>query len=184
MRRPIFLDRDGVLNVDISPYVCSTRDLSLFPWTISSLRKLHEAGFELFVVSNQQGVAKGLYTLEELDRINSILSDAAAAAGAPIRKIYCCTAPKRENHPWRKPAPGMIFAARDEFGLNLDGAFLVGDKWSDIECAVRAGVRPLLVHSGVTAPGEAEGWQHRPEAEFTDLRGAVEYVLNSEIKKS
>ena len=71
----------------------------------------------------------------------------------------------------------MVFAARDEFDLNLEGAFLIGDKDTDIECAHRAGLRPLLVQTGVTAPGEEQDWPFPPEAVFPSLLEAAQYVV-------
>lgn len=180
MRRPIFLDRDGVMNVDVTPYVANLSQLRIFPFTEEALRLLHEAGFEMFVVSNQQGVSKGITPPEELEKITEALQDVCRKHGFEIRKFFYCTAHKNEDHTWRKPQPGMIFAARDEFGLDLDGAFLIGDKWSDIEAGRLAGLRPLLVYSGVTPPGEEATWTHQPERAFENLLEAVRWVVSQE----
>ena len=176
MGKPIFLDRDGVLNERVATYVSSPEDLRLFPWTIEALAKLHEAGFDLYVVSNQQGVAKGMTSPEQLSVVTEVLQSQLRDRGFEIRKFYYCTALDSENHPWLKPAPGMVFAARNEFGLDLDGTFLIGDNWSDIECAVRAGCRPLLVLSG-GIDGDWRTWEHQPERVFDDLLGAVEWIV-------
>jgi len=85
-----------------------------------------------------------------------------------------------EEHEWRKPAPGMVFAARDEFGLELDGAFFIGDKDTDMECAHSAGVRALLVYSGVSYPGESLNWGCPPEKEFPTLLEAARWIVSKE----
>jgi D-glycero-D-manno-heptose 1,7-bisphosphate phosphatase len=178
MRRPVFLDRDGVINVDVTPYTSSAEALDLFPWTVDALVALDRAGYDIFVISNQQGVAKGITPPEALEAINAKIQAALLPFGVQIRKFYYCTAHRNDNHPWRKPLPGMILAARDEFGLNLSGACLVGDKPSDMECGARAGIRPLLVLSGVTEPGvDTSSWPYPPEGVFKTLKEAVDYIV-------
>ncbi|HMS54861.1 MAG TPA: HAD family hydrolase [Fimbriimonadaceae bacterium] len=177
MRKPLFLDRDGVLNVDVTPYVSRIEQLEIFPYTAEALRLLNQAGFDLFVVSNQQGVSKGITPPEELSKMTEALQDVCREQGFEIRKFYYCTALKGEDHSWRKPAPGMIMAARDEFNLDLNGAFLIGDKWSDIEAGARAGLRTLLVYSGVTAPGEETNWKHQPESAFPTVLEAAQWIV-------
>jgi len=179
LRKPLFLDRDGVLNRDITPYVSHLDKFEVFPYTVDALIRLDRAGFDFYVVSNQQGVALGITPEAELMKMEAHLQGLLQPHGFQIKKFYYCKALKNEDHTWRKPAPGMVFAARDEFGLDLEGAFLIGDKDTDIECGQRAGLRPLLVLSGVTAPGEEKGWTCPPEAVFPTLSEAADYVLRS-----
>jgi len=176
-RKPIFLDRDGVLNVDLTPYVSSAEDLELLPGTVEAIRRLDAAGFDAYVISNQQGVSLGLTPPEALDAIDEKIQSALQPYGVRIRRFYYCTSLDSACDPCRKPAPGMIYRARDEFGLDVDGAFLVGDKGTDVECARRAGCRPLLVLTGVARDREWEAWAHKPEKVFPDLLAAVEYVI-------
>jgi D-glycero-D-manno-heptose 1,7-bisphosphate phosphatase len=176
VRRPIFLDRDGVINVDVSPYVCRLDQLELFPWTVEALTMLDRADFDIYVISNQQGVALGLTPPEELEKITASIQDAVRPYGFQIRQFYYCTAHDGENHAWRKPSPGMILAARDDHGLNLEGAFMIGDKDTDMECGARAGCTPLLVLTGVTAPGEEKHFPFPPERVFHNLHEASLWV--------
>ncbi|HRI44869.1 MAG TPA: HAD family hydrolase [Fimbriimonadaceae bacterium] len=178
MRRPIFLDRDGVINVDIVPYVCRLEDFRLFDWTVEALTLLDRAGFDIFVISNQQGVALGLTPPEVLSQVDAAIQDAIAPYGFQIKSFYYCTAHDGESHPWRKPAPGMILAARDEFGLDLESAFMIGDKDTDMECGIRAGCRPLLVMSGVTPHGGEKWFAHPPERVFESLLEAAVWVTS------
>lgn len=178
IRKPIFLDRDGVINVDVSPYVCSLDQLELFPWTVEALTMLDRAGYDIFVISNQQGVALGLTPPHELEKITSAIQDAVLPKGFAIKKFFYCTAHDGEKHPWRKPSPGMILSARDEFGLELEGAFMIGDKDTDMECGARAGCRPLLVMTGVTFPGDERHFAYPPERVFANLHDAVTWVTS------
>ena len=175
-RRPVFIDRDGVMNVDISPYVTHVELLEIFPYTVEALKLLHESGHDIFVISNQQGVAKGLTPPQELEKINEEFQSRLRPHGFEIKKFYYCTALKSENHPWRKPAPGMIHAACEEFGHSVEGSFFIGDKWSDIECGVNAGCRPVLVLSGVTGAEEWKEWRVQPELVFGDLLEAARFI--------
>lgn len=177
MGKPLFLDRDGVLNRDVAPYLSSLEQLEVFPWTAPALALLAGAGYDFYVVSNQQGVALGITSAEELERITDGIQDALRPVGVEIRKFYYCTAHDRENHPWRKPSPGMILAAGEEFGFDPAGAFMIGDKWSDIEAGARAGCRPLLVRSGVTPEGDGTDWPYPPERAFPTLAEAAEWIV-------
>lgn len=178
MGRPIFLDRDGVLNADVAPYLARPDQLHIFPWTVPTLARLMEAGFDLYVVSNQQGVALGITKPEDLEAITQKIVDTAREGGVEIRKFYYCTAHDGEAHPWRKPNPGMILAAGEEFGFDPTGAFLIGDWWKDIAAARAAGCRPLLVLSGVCRGDEWKSWEAQPEAVFPTLVEAAKYALS------
>ena len=180
LRKPLFLDRDGVLNVDVSPYVTSLDELEIFPWTAPTLRRLYDAGFDLYVISNQQGVALGLTTPEILNHITEAIQETVRPHGFEIRKFFYCTAHDEEDHPWRKPTPGMILAAAEEFGFDPAGAFMIGDWWKDMAAASAAGCRPLLVMSGVCKGEEYKSWPVQPEAVFPSLVEAAEYVIGVE----
>ena len=179
MGKPIFIDRDGVLNVDVSPYVSRVEQLQIFPFVPEALRKLNDNGFDIFVISNQQGVALGITPPEELEKMTAALQDTVKPFGFSVKAFYHCTALDSENHPWRKPSPGMVLAAQEEHGINAKGAFFIGDKWSDIECAARAGCRPLLVLTGVTGPEGWKKWKHQPERVFKNLLEAVDWVVSA-----
>lgn len=175
-KRPLFLDRDGVLNVDVTPYLARREQLEIFPWTVEAL-KLLAPHFDLYVVSNQQGVALGITKPEELEAITQAIRD--AADGVEIKKFYYCTAKDAERHPWRKPSPGMILSAAEEFGFDPTGSFLIGDKWSDIEAGAKAGCRPLLVMTGVTTDDGYANWKYPPEHVFPTLLEAAKWIVEN-----
>lgn len=177
--RAIFIDRDGVINVDVTPYLARAEQLQIFPYAMEAMSNLAKAGFDIFIVSNQQGVALGITTAEELENITSTLRERASEHGFEFKKFYYCTARDSENHPWRKPSPGMLLSAAEEYNLDLTSCYFIGDKWSDIECGARAGAHPLLVLSGVTPPGAWKDWQYKPEGVFPTLREAARWVVEN-----
>lgn len=176
-RKHIFLDRDGVLNVDVAPYVTKQEQLKIFPWTAPTLKRLHDAGFDIYVISNQQGIALGLTPPEMLDFVSESIQSTIRPLGFEIKKFFYCTAHDGQDHPWRKPNPGMIYAAAEEFGFDPKGCFLIGDWWKDISAARAAGCRPLLVMSGVCKGEEYKEWPDQPEAIFPSLVEAVEFAI-------
>jgi D-glycero-D-manno-heptose 1,7-bisphosphate phosphatase len=174
-RKPLFLDRDGVINHDLIPYVTTADELEIFPWVIDALQMLWEAGYQFFIISNQQGVGKGFIKEEELQKQTKKIEDYLATRGLRIEKYYYCRSLAEANDPWRKPGCGMIEAARDEFGVDPHGAFMIGDRWSDMEAGARAGCRPLLVLSGGTTAGW-EDWKFPPEEVFANLLEAAKWI--------
>ena len=161
LRPAAFIDRDGVLNVDHG-YVFRVQDFEWLPGAIDALGQLQRAGYALVVITNQSGVARGLYTLDDVDLLHAHLRADLQAHGVQVAGIYACP-----HHPdgvvpeyslncvCRKPMPGMIEQAAHDHGLDLTASWLFGDKASDIEAGRRAGVgRCWLICTGGTA-GEA-----------------------------
>lgn len=155
MNRAVFLDRDGTLNEE-RHYLHRPEDLALFPGTGEALRRLKDAGFKLFVVSNQSGVGRGYFTLADVERVNARLREELAQSGVNFEKFYI--APEAPEAPGRgrKPSPQFLFDARDEFGLDLSSSYIIGDKLIDLECGWNAGLKKcVLVRTGYGA--ETEG---------------------------
>ncbi|NWG52935.1 MAG: HAD-IIIA family hydrolase [Hydrogenophilaceae bacterium] len=158
VRPAAFLDRDGVLNVDHG-YTFRPEDLTLMPGAAEAVRLLNEAGHYVIVVTNQAGVARGLYEEADVARFHAALSDALAEAGAHIDAFYYC--PYHEegavaryrvaNHPDRKPNPGMILRAFADWPIDRARSFLIGDKESDMAAARAAGVAGRLYTGGDVA---------------------------------
>src|SRR3954468_4016369 len=156
MNRAVFLDRDGTLIEDRN-YLSRPEDAVVFPGAGKALRRLCDAGFKLFIVSNQSGVGRGYFTLADVDRVNRRILEILAADGARFDKIYI--APESPDKPsrGRKPSPQFLFDARDEFGIQLSRSFMVGDKLIDLECGWNGGVNQcLLVRTGYGAALERE----------------------------
>jgi D-glycero-D-manno-heptose 1,7-bisphosphate phosphatase len=135
-RRAVFLDRDDTVMVNV-PYLNDPAQVRLFPDTIEALSRLQEAGWSLVLVSNQSGIARGLCTLEQVHAVNAELC--RQLHPITLDGIYFSPDGPDEPSDTRKPAPGLIFRAADELGLDVASSVMIGDKPSDIECARNAG---------------------------------------------
>ena len=179
MNRAVFLDRDGTIIAEKN-YLCRAEDVEIFPGAGKALKRLADAGFKLFVVSNQSGVGRGYFTLAEVGRVNEHLARELARDGVRFRKIYI--APEAPDQPsrGRKPSPQFLFDARDEFGLNLAESFMVGDKLIDLECGWNAGVKKsILVRTGYGAEVErAAAGKFASALIVDDLSGVADWILN------
>jgi len=179
MKRAVFLDRDGTLIAEKN-YLSRPEDVVIFPGVAGALKRLQEAGFHLFIVSNQSGVGRGYFTLADVDRVHEHLCRELARDGIRFEKVY--TAPEAPSQPsrGRKPSPQFLFDARDEFALDLAESFMIGDKRIDLECGWNAGVqRSLLVRTGYGAALEQEAPAELTRAVIVDdLPEAAEWILN------
>ncbi len=150
LRPAVFLDRDGVLNTYLpDDYVKTVDELRVDPHAGWAVALLCELGLPVFVISNQQGVAKGLMTEGDLDAIDRALRDALGKAGGTIAQSYYCIHPASANSEYRKPRPGMILQAAHEHNLDVARSFFVGDTDTDAQAARSGGVGHfILVLSG------------------------------------
>ena len=148
MSRPAaFLDRDGVLIVDCG-YPHRPDQLVLIPGAAEAVKRLNDAGYVVVIVTNQSGVARGLFSEETMHGFNALLVERLAEAGARIDAVYA--APhhaeavderyRHPDHPDRKPNPGMLLRAIAEHDLDPARSLMIGDQPSDLEAARRAGV--------------------------------------------
>lgn len=151
-RRAVFLDRDGVLNVD-QGYVHKVEDLELITGVGRSLAELKRRGFLLVVVSNQSGVGRGYFTAAAVDAFHAAMqTQLRSKFGVSIDAFYVCYDPPQTPSTHRKPAPGMVLDAARDLGIELASSWLVGDRDTDIECGRAAGVRAIHITSGTAHP--------------------------------
>lgn len=149
MRKAIFLDRDGVLNVDHG-YVHKVADLQIIPGVGPALVELKHRGFLLIVVSNQSGVGRGYFTATDVDLFHAAMqSKLQGEYNVQIDAFYVCYDTPETQSFNRKPAPGMVLSASKDFQINLQLSWLVGDRDTDIECANAAGVRSIHITNGM-----------------------------------
>jgi D-glycero-D-manno-heptose 1,7-bisphosphate phosphatase len=151
----------------------------VFPGTGPALRRLMDAGFLLFIVTNQSGIGRGYYTLADMDRVHARLCEHLESEGVRFTRIYFAPeAPDQPSH-GRKPSPQFLFDARDEFNLDLEQSFMIGDKLIDLECGWNAGVkRSLLVRTGYGAQVEQQSADAIRRAVVVDnLPTAVTWIL-------
>ncbi len=182
-RKFILLDRDGVIN-DAIPggYVTSIAMLRLIPGSARAIARLNRHGYEVLVVSNQQCVGKGLLRTEELEKISTALRDMIwRESGGVITDYFYCPHLAADNCTCRKPRPGLIVEAQRRYGIHLSETYFIGDSYSDIETARRAGCRPVFVLSGLDAARyrAAEAFPSEPEFVAADLAQAVALILKA-----
>lgn len=163
LRRAIFLDRDGTL-VENVPYNVDSARLRFADGAAETVCVLRDEGFRVYVVSNQSGVARGLFDERAVQALHDEIARRMLEAGAPLDGFYYCphhpdgsVGVYRHECDCRKPAPGMLLRAASEHGLDLSASWMVGDILNDIEAGRRAGCRTALVDNG----GETE-WRRSP----------------------
>ncbi len=149
-----FFDRDGVLNVDKS-YLYKIEDLEWIDGAEEALAYLTQQGYTVFVVTNQSGIARGYYTVDDMNKLHDFMAQQVAAAGGKIEKFYYCPhlpegkiAEYAVECDCRKPKPGLILRAFEEYDIDKDAAFLIGDKPRDVESAEAAGIKGYLFSGG------------------------------------
>ncbi len=148
-QRAVFLDRDGTL-IEEKNYLSRPEQVVIYEGVPAALKRLQDAGFKLILVSNQSGVGRGYFTLDDVERVHRHLG--GELAGVRLDKIYI--APEAPDQPsrGRKPSPQFLLDARDEFGLDLAASYMIGDKLIDLECGWNGGLRKcLLVRTGYGA---------------------------------
>jgi D-glycero-D-manno-heptose 1,7-bisphosphate phosphatase len=180
MTAAVFLDRDGTLIAEKN-YLSKVEDVAVYPGAVAALKRLQDAGFKLFIVSNQSGVGRGYFTLADVERVNQHIRDVFANGGVHFQKIYVAPEAPEQPSRGRKPSPQFLFDARDEFHLDLSSSFIIGDKLIDLECGWNAGVqKSLLVRTGYGAELERESAGKLAAAVVVDdLSAAAEWILHS-----
>ena len=182
MTRAVFLDRDGTL-LEEGNYVDRLDRLVFFPYTVDALRCLNDAGFAVVVVTNQSGVARGMYPESFVAEAHAFIDERLRAGGARVDAYYYCphhpegtVAGLRQDCECRKPKPGQLLQAAAELNLDLQRSFMVGDRWKDIDAGKAVGARTVLVRTGYGRDAE-----HAQAADGTlvvdNLMQAVSWIL-------
>lgn len=172
-RKPaVFLDRDGVLTEEKS-YITSLKDLNIFSYARECVNKIHEKGYYAIVITNQSGVARGLFTEEQLLEMNRYLMEQTNVDAV----YYCPHHPEgkieryRKICSCRKPGTGLLEAANRDFRIDMERSYMAGDRAGDILAGINAGLRTILLESGYgSARLEA---QVRPDYIIRDLRDVI-----------
>lgn len=183
MSHAVFLDRDGVL-IEEKHYLHKPEEVVIIPDTATALKRLMDAGFLLFVVTNQSGVGRGYFTIEDVARVHQHLESEFKKKGVRFKQIYI--APEAPDQPGRgrKPSPQFLFDARDSHGVDLSRSYMIGDKLIDLECGWNAGVqKSILVRTGYGNKTEKKEPQAIKMALVTDdLSDAADWILQQTPK--
>ncbi len=175
----VFLDRDGTLNLDPG-YIKSPDQLELFAGVPAALARLKRAGAKLIIVTNQSGIARGLFSPNELEAIHMKLVQLLETAGVSLDAIYVCPHHPDDGCDCRKPNRGMVDQAVREQSVDLDRSYVIGDQVRDIELARRVGARSILVTTGAVSPQEIEGLEKSgltPDWVASSLAEAADWLI-------
>jgi D,D-heptose 1,7-bisphosphate phosphatase len=184
-RPAIFLDRDGTLNLEVNR-VKTPEEFIIIDGVWDAIRLINQSGYRAILITNQAGIAMGMYTAEDLRQIHKKLATILGRHGAYLDAIYYCP-----HYPYpeysggvselqipcscRKPAAGLIRKAAEEFNLDLSRSWLVGDSTVDIHTAHNAHLRSVLVETGYA--GRDDRYPARPDYIAPDLESAVRLIL-------
>ena len=167
--RAIFLDRDGVINVD-KQYVSQIENFEFTEGIFDLLRTLQEMGYLLIVITNQSGIGRGYYTLEDFQKLTEWKLDQLKQRGITIHKVYYCPHAPESHCDCRKPSPKMLLDAQKQFNIDMKRSWMVGDKKSDIEAGKKAGVgKTVLVNYQSVPDKHGADFSIRKVKELEDL---------------
>lgn len=170
-RSAVFLDRDGTVMEDRG-YLSDPEGVRLLPGVSDALRRLRDAGFLLVIVTNQSGVARGLFDRACVDRVNARLRRQLQVEGVEIDGVYVCPHGPDADCACRKPAPGLLMEAARDLDIDLARSYMVGDKDSDAEAGREAGCRSILLATSGDDTGAGIA-----EARVRDLLEAAVRIL-------
>lgn len=177
----VFLDRDGVINEypGDTRYVCNWKEFKFIPGSIEGIKKLKRSGFKIFIVSNQAGVSKGIYSLQALDEINRRMRAFLRREGTDVDGIYYCIHRDEDNCSCRKPKKGLLEKALQEHNVSSDIIFFIGDSFRDMEAARDFGAKSVLVLSGKEKISNRNNWPFEPDFIFDNLLLAANFLYSN-----
>lgn len=173
----VILDRDGVINEDSPDFITSPAEWRPLPGSLDAIARLHQAGYYVFVASNQSGIGRGLFDYDTLFAIHDRMQAALAELGARVDAIEFAPDHPDQATPLRKPSPGMLLDIAARLQTSLEGVPCVGDSTRDVEAARAAGARPVLVLTGNGAQTR-EALDMADVAVFDDLAAFVSQLLD------
>ena len=148
MNKAILLDRDGVINQERGDYTYRREDFEVLPDVIPALRVLQEMGYMLIIISNQSGIAKGLFTIADVEKLHSYLVAYLDDNDVRIKEIYYCPHhPEHSSCICRKPDSQLVEKALARFNIDPAKSFFIGDKERDVLAGKKAGVQGILIDS-------------------------------------
>ncbi|GAB5502378.1 D-glycero-alpha-D-manno-heptose-1,7-bisphosphate 7-phosphatase [Pyruvatibacter sp.] len=176
-RRALFLDRDGIINVD-KGYVHDAKDFEWMPGIFELARTAIDLDAALIVVTNQSGIARGYYTEEQYQTLTAWMCARFADEGVALTDVFHCPhlkGPDGLDHPMRKPNPGMLYAARDAHDIDMPASAMLGDKWTDMEAAIAAGVGHMAIIGDMIEEKRSDA-NYTTVARHPDLNAALTWL--------
>ncbi len=167
----VFLDRDGTLNYDPG-YLNDAKAFRFLPGVKTALKRLSAQGLQLFVISNQSGIGRGLITREDLKRIHKKMTVELKESGVVFKGIFICPHSPDDGCACRKPPPKLILQAARRHRINLWNSYVVGDKLTDVETGLRAGLQTVLLSKKKSVAGVI-----RPNHVSKNLKDAADWII-------
>jgi D-glycero-D-manno-heptose 1,7-bisphosphate phosphatase len=176
--RAIFLDRDGVISENRNDHVKSWKEFRFIPGVLDALARLHQAGFPLFIVTNQAIVNRGIITTQELEDMHARMLEHVVQHGGFIDDIRYCPHYYGENCACRKPRPGMLIDLAARWQVNLASSYLIGDAWTDIAAGRAAGCHTVMVQTGrgIRQAALPEARENPADHVAADLHSAIDWI--------
>jgi len=182
----VFLDRDGVINLDRSDYIKSWSEFKFIPRSIEAIKELTLKGFHAIVITNQSVINRNMVSDKGLEYIFTMMKNEVRSGGGLIKDIFFCPHIPEDNCDCRKPKPGMILQAKRKYDIDLADAVMIGDSAKDIECARNAGCgTAVLVKTGNGVKAEKTLAEKKiyPDYIATDLYEAVQWMVDIKLTK-
>ena len=173
----IVLDRDGVINVDLFDYVLDTKDFKFEEGSLDALIELGKNNYEIIVATNQKCINLGLISSEGIKVVNDYWVNIVSKEGVNIKSVEVCPHRDEENCDCRKPKTGLLKNAEKKHGISLKDCYFIGDKLSDIECALAHGCKPILVETGYGSRSIKERGTRENLAIVKNLKKAVQKIV-------
>ncbi len=177
MNKLVILDRDGVINEDSDAYVKNVDEWIPIPGSADAIARLSRAGYRVVVATNQSGIARGYFTIDDLDAMHQKMRDLIALADGQIDAVFYCPHGPEDGCDCRKPAPGLIRQIEQHFGESAKGAYIIGDSKRDLDAGLAAGCIPILVRTGKGQRTLDGGLEIQGLRICDDLSAAVDYIL-------
>jgi D-glycero-D-manno-heptose 1,7-bisphosphate phosphatase len=172
----VILDRDGTINHDSDDYIKSPEEWRPIRGSLEAIARLTQAGYRVVVATNQSGIARGLFTTQTLFSIHDTLQRALGQIGGRIDAFFFCPHAADSRCECRKPQPGMLLEVARRFNVSLKDTYMVGDARKDLEAAIAAGARPVLVLTGKGRRTRDEGNLPPGTQVFADLAAFAEHL--------
>jgi D-glycero-D-manno-heptose 1,7-bisphosphate phosphatase len=172
----VILDRDGTINHDSEHFIKSIEEWRPLKGSLEAIARLTQAGYRIVVATNQSGISRGLFTTRTLFEIHENLQRAALQAGGRIDAFFFCPHADAAACQCRKPKPGMLLEVARRFNVSLEDTYMVGDALRDVQAAVAAGARPVLVLTGKGKKTHEEGNLPPGTQVFQDLAAFAEHL--------
>ncbi|EKD25746.1 MAG: Phosphoheptose isomerase [uncultured bacterium] len=173
MNKAVFLDRDGTINIDYG-YVSDPKKFEFLPKAIEGLRKISELGYLLIIISNQSGIGRGYYTIEDYEKVTKKMLDYLTLQNIKIAECFYCPHSPESNCICRKPGTKMVEDAIAKWKVDPKQSYFIGDKESDIKAGSLSGLKTILISNTPKTFGQ--------DFTATDLMNVADYILQSSEK--